>query len=66
MKIALAQIEVIPGKIDHNIHRMLDMIKYARMAAVDLIVFPELCISGYILSDQWVNESFCQELMEYN
>ena len=26
------------------------MIKQARNEAVDLIVFPELCISGYILS----------------
>ncbi len=66
MKIALAQMEVIPGKIDDNIHMMLDMITRARNEAVDLIVFPELCISGYILSDQWVSESFCAALMEYN
>ena len=66
MKIALAQMEVIPGKIDHNVHVMLDMITRARNEAVDLIVFPELCISGYILSDQWVSESFCAALMEYN
>ncbi len=66
MKIALAQMEVIPGKIDHNVHVMLDMITRARDEAVDLIAFPELCVSGYILSDQWVSESFCAALMEYN
>src|SRR5512134_622856 len=66
MKIALAQMEVIPGKIDHNVHIMLDMITQAKNEAADLIVFPELCISGYILSDQWVSESFCAALMEYN
>ena len=66
MKIALAQMEVVPGKIDHNVHVMLDMITRAKNEAVDLIVFPELCISGYILSDQWVSESFCAALMEYN
>ena len=49
MKIALAQMEVIPGKIDHNVHVMLDMITRARDEAVDLIAFPELCVSGYIL-----------------
>ncbi|HEX5169695.1 MAG TPA: NAD(+) synthase, partial [Cyclobacteriaceae bacterium] len=27
---------------------------------------PELCISGYILTDMWVNESFCLNLMRYN
>lgn len=66
MKIALAQMEVIPGKLDRNTLKMLDMITRAKTAAVDLIVFPELCISGYILSDHWVNESYCEALMEYN
>lgn len=66
MKIALAQMEVIPGKVDYNVHKMLDMIAKAKEDAMDLIVFPELCVSGYILSDQWTNDAFCDALMEYN
>lgn len=66
MKIGLVQMEVIPGKIDKNINKMLEMIALAKKQDVNLVVFPELCISGYILSDLWVNESFCDALMEYN
>ena len=64
MKIALAQMEVIPGKVDYIVHKMLDMIAKAKADAMDLIVFPELCVSGYILSDQWTNDAFCDALME--
>ncbi len=66
MKIALAQLEVVPGFVDKNVGKMLGMIEQAKTEKVDLIVFPELCISGYILSDQWTNEAFCDSLMRYN
>ena len=66
MKIALAQMEVLPGCLEKNVRKMLEMIKRAKEENVDLIIFPELCISGYILSDLWVNEAFCDALMKYN
>jgi NAD+ synthase (glutamine-hydrolysing) len=66
MKIALAQMEVLPGCLEKNVRKMLEMIKRSKEENVDLIVFPELCISGYILSDQWANEDFCDALMKYN
>jgi NAD+ synthase (glutamine-hydrolysing) len=66
MKIALAQMEVLPGRLEENVRKMLEMIKRSKEEHVDLIIFPELCISGYILSDHWVNESFCETLMKYN
>ncbi len=58
--------EVIPGRIDRNINKMLEMIAISKNEGVDLVVFPELCVSGYILSDMWVNESFCDALMNCN
>ena len=66
MKIALAQMEVIPGKSDKNLRTMLNMIQLAKNEAIDLVVFPELCISGYILSDLWVSDSFCDALTDLN
>src|SRR5687768_15811277 len=66
MKIALAQMKVLPGRLEENVRKMLEMIKRAKEESVDLIIFPELCISGYILSDLWVNEAFCDALMTYN
>lgn len=66
MKIALAQMEVTPGRIDKNVRKIVDMIALARLQDADLVVFPELCVSGYILSDMWVSDSFCDALMDCN
>lgn len=66
MKIALAQMEVIPGDPERNLGTMLSMIRQARDEGADLVAFPELCVSGYLLSDLWTNEEFCRRLMNYN
>jgi NAD+ synthase (glutamine-hydrolysing) len=66
MKIALAQMEVLPGQPGKNVDSMLRLIEEARAQDVDLIVFPEMCVGGYLLGDEWRNENFCKDLMEYN
>ena len=42
MRIALAQMEVVPGKPGKNLETMLEMIERAKREAVDLIAFPEM------------------------
>ncbi len=66
MKIALAQIEVKPGKPDKNLARILEEIKKAKDGKVDVIVFSEMAIPGYLLGDEWENKNFISELMEIN
>ncbi|MCC2607899.1 NAD(+) synthase [Planctobacterium marinum] len=66
MKIALAQMHVVPMELEKNLQTMLRMIDDAKQQHADVVVFPELCISGYLLSDQWLNRQFCQDLMQYN
>jgi len=66
MKIALAQMTVIPGALDKNLTSMLELISEAKSLQVDLIAFPEMAVSGYLLSDLWLDRSFCEELMLYN
>ncbi|MBI2129709.1 NAD(+) synthase [Candidatus Woesearchaeota archaeon] len=66
MKIALAQMEVIPNRPDKNLETMIRMIEEAKQKKVDLIAFPEMCIGGYLLGDMWLNDDFCKDLMEYN
>ena len=66
MKIALNQMQVIPGNRDKNLQTMLSSIAQARDNGVDLLVFPELCLSGYMLGDWWLSPSFSQELNQYN
>jgi len=47
MKITLAQINTVVGDIDGNLERILSHLAPARDAGSDLVVFPEMCISGY-------------------
>ena len=60
-KIALAQIEVIPGRPDLNAKKMLDYIQEARKSAADMILFPEMSIPGYLLGDTWEQPSFLRD-----
>ena len=49
LKIGLAQIDGRLGDVDGNAERHLDWIARAREAGVDLLVFPELSLTGYRL-----------------
>jgi NAD+ synthase (glutamine-hydrolysing) len=66
LKIALAQMDVISNKPNKNLESMLNMIGRAKAQGVDLIAFPEMCVGGYLLSDKWQEDTFCENLMEYN
>ncbi len=66
MKIALAQLEVIPGNPEKNVENMLLLIEKAKKEKVDLIAFPEVCVGGYLLGDRWLSEDYCLDLMSYN
>lgn len=62
MRIALSQINVTVGDIDGNIDRILQRIKSARDLGVNLIAFPELCITGYppedlVFKNQFVDDN---------
>ena len=66
MKFAIAQMDVIPGDAGRNFATMQRMIAQAKGQGADLIIFPELCVGGYLLGDKWTDESWCDELMQYN
>jgi NAD+ synthase (glutamine-hydrolysing) len=66
MKIALAQMEVTAFRPDLNVARMIDMINDARGQDVDLIAFPELCISGYLIGDKFTDDSTIKEFESYS
>ncbi|MGD8455878.1 MAG: nitrilase-related carbon-nitrogen hydrolase [Anaerolineales bacterium] len=51
MKIALAQIDTTLGNIHANLEKHLDFIHRAKAEGADLVVFPELSLTGYILQD---------------
>ena len=49
--LALAQIDSVIGDVRKNIARHLDFIRRAREGGADLVVFPELSLSGYSVKD---------------
>ncbi len=57
-RIALAQMEVIPGRPDLNSRSMLRMMEAARMADVQMIVFPELALPGHSIGNLWQQPEF--------
>jgi len=47
MKVALAQLDYIPGDIAHNSTKIISAIRHARSLEADLVIFSELAITGY-------------------
>src|SRR5512146_1689852 len=51
MNLALAQIATKLGDVESNLEKHLDYIKQAKEQKADLLVFPELSLTGYVLQD---------------
>ncbi len=51
LKLALAQIETRLGDVPANLEKHLDFIERARQDGAELILFPELSLTGYVLQD---------------
>lgn len=51
VRVALAQIAPRLGALDENLARHHELIVEARAASADLLVFPELGLTGYLLQD---------------
>jgi predicted amidohydrolase len=51
MKIALAQINTVLGRPEANLAKHLDYIAQAKQQQADLVIFPELSLTGYMLQD---------------
>jgi len=51
LKIALAQINTKLGDLQANLDKHLALAEQARAAGTDLLVFPELSLTGYVLQD---------------
>jgi predicted amidohydrolase len=51
IKLAVAQIDTVLGDLDANLEKHLAQIDEAVQAKADLVVFPELSLTGYALQD---------------
>jgi len=51
LTIALAQINTRLGDVQHNLEKHIALSREARKSDADLLVFPELSLTGYVLQD---------------
>lgn len=61
MKIAIAQIKTSIGNFDKNKQKILDFYNISSKNKADIIIFPELTITGYPPKDLLLNNSFIDE-----
>lgn len=66
IKIATAQIDVIPGNIRENWKQIEEEIEIAREKGAHILVLPEMCLTGYLIGDLWDQDSFLRECEAYN
>lgn len=64
--VEVAQMRPIPANVRANLETMQKAIAEARTRGAEMIVFPELATSGYLLGDRWEHESFLQEIESAN
>ncbi len=63
-KIALAQINPTVGDLDGNAGKIVQYIKEAREQGADLVIFPELAVTGYPPKDLLLKPSFIEKNKE--
>ncbi len=61
IQVRLVQMEVLPGRPRENTATMLARIAEARQAGINLLIFPEMAIPGYLLGDEWERAAFLRE-----
>lgn len=65
LKICFSQFEVEPGHPDLNFSKMLQAIDEAKQNQVDIIIFPEMAIPGYLLGDTWEQTSYLKDCLSF-
>jgi NAD+ synthase (glutamine-hydrolysing) len=58
MRLALAQINTVVGDLDGNRERILDRLAEAKHADADIVLFPELAVTGYPPEDLLLRPGF--------
>lgn len=58
LKIALAQLNLTVGDIEANSQKIIRSLDQARQLNADLVVFPELCVTGYPPEDLLFRQDF--------
>lgn len=58
--------EALSGDVKSNLKKIKNFIHKAKNKKCDIVVFPELCVSGYFLGDLWLDDYFALKLDNLN
>jgi NAD+ synthase (glutamine-hydrolysing) len=64
LRLALAQIDLTVGDLDGNTDKIIDHIRRAKEHSADLVVFPELSVTGYPPEDLLLKPRFIRDNIE--
>lgn len=62
----MAQMEVVPGNPEKNFSTVKKFVEEGVRRNADLVVFPEMCVPGYLLADLWEEASFVERCVQIN
>ncbi|MDP8259445.1 MAG: NAD+ synthase [Candidatus Gygaella obscura] len=65
IRISLAQINLIVGDLNYNINKIISYIADAKKLGSDIVVFPELAITGYPPEDLILKKHFVDDNLKY-
>ncbi len=66
LKIAICQMKVVPGRPDINAGYMIREIISAKDRGIDIVIFPEMCVPGYMIGDKWEDDYFVKDVLYWN
>ncbi len=66
LNVSLCQMKVTPGRPDLNANYLIEEIYAAHERQVDIIVFPEMCTTGYIVGDVFEDDFFIDDVLRWN
>ena len=61
IKIAIGQVKVVPGQPEVNFEKIKGFVTKAKKAQCDFVIFPEMAIPGYLLSDLWEEDAYIRD-----
>lgn len=64
VKVATACFELQPGNVKHNENHIISLVKKGVEQNAELIVFPELCITGYTCNDMLLRKDLSDMALE--
>jgi len=65
LRIALAQVNPIVGDLNGNSEKIIEYIEKARVNNADIVIFPELAVTGYPPEDLLFNKTFLKDTVSH-